>query len=635
MYDWAGRILGGLAALIGLALFVTLLGQLGKVFAWFGGTFWVLMKWLNRLVRSPRLTLLEGVERSALFAIVAFPLVWLYEKLRLRPKLKKFGRQQAHGTRNQVELDDRTQAGPPPWNEAPSLAALTLPPRPVHAVPAPLAELVRLWEAGFDIQPLFDLPSSETFIMSFYVYPQLWEAESPAVLVEAAKPLNDRPRWRLALRSGKDVLCVEIDEAELLAWWRLALGEIGLADWVGLYELIRNYCAQSPHDYPRWLYTRNQASTHWRQGLSEWLAAYHEAVLHATSWGNSVSQVALWQEELAALYRPLPKPDRDWATNELRVQTDWAANLDHQREHTQPIRLIDLLQTDHGVSALLDRLHEKSMWYGYKEVLDCLPEWVWTLHGDRPVCLPLQPVLSEVDGSESRQVHFPDVWRCDGHRFPDEAPPLFQGEPLIVANAEGLRGLVGRDGRFILPCRYAYLVNASGDGGCFEVAETLTQDRRGELLCDLIACDGKRINPAGIKALAGTCQQTGCVVTMEDERKPLRFDWMDIAGAVRNGEATLSPNGLRWAAVGNVSEGLRLVRCPDSGLWGYLNASGTLTISPRFRAASWFKNGLASAGLEEGRLGLIQQDGTWRIAPDWAFIAQEDDGSFLVRNCAG
>ena len=44
-----------------------------------------------------------------------------------------------------------------------------------------------------------------------------------------------------------------------------------------------------------------------------------------------------------------------------------------------------------------------------------------------------------------------------------------------------------------------------------------------------------------------------------------------------------------------MSDGRRLDRCPDSGLWGYLDEVGAVAIPPAFHLASWFDKGLAKA----------------------------------------
>ena len=169
LVDWTLRILGGLAALVGLALFVTLLGNLGKVFAWLGNAAWRLTKWLSRLVRSPWQALLEAVDHSALFAFAIFPFTWLLEKLWLQPRLKWLDCAQNSGR----QVGDQAQSAdfptPPQGSE---YRDIFTPATTAPHIPAPLVELARLWKTGFDIQPLFNLPNSETFILSYYVYPQ-------------------------------------------------------------------------------------------------------------------------------------------------------------------------------------------------------------------------------------------------------------------------------------------------------------------------------------------------------------------------------------------------------------------------------------------------------------------------------
>jgi hypothetical protein len=630
LLDWILRILGGLAALVGLALFVALLGNLGKVFAWLGNVAWRLINWLSRLVRSPRQALLEAVDHSALFAFALFPFIWLLEKLWLQPRLKRLARR-----RNPEQPADWPNL--PPWNEAPvpTIPATTSPP-----VPAPLVELVRLWETGFDIQPLFNLPSCETFILSYYVYPQLWEADVPSILVEATKPRGDLPRWRLALPSGKDVLCVEIDEAEFLAWWRQTLfnekGEMDLAGWQRASELAIGWC--DAHGYPNWRYAPDPPSPEdqqrWREGLIAELAAYHDAVLYARTWDWGAPRVALWREEIVARYGPLHAPERDWKTNELRpVQSGWAGDFALWLEKSQPIRLIDLLQAENGTEGLVHRMHRKSMPpYSREELVQAAPpRWVLAEDSSDSVCLLLESI-PDGQGGETTKVHFPKAW-TESPDWPNKGPFNSFRDRYIVASEFGLSGVIDPEGRFTVPCQYAYLYENSGSRGkCFEAATSLAADIRGEILCDLIDGDGRRIHPPGLKVLAGTLARDGCVVTTEDENKPLRLDWMDATGVVRNGEAILGPDELRWAAVGNMSNGRRLVRCPDSGLWGFLQKTGAVAIPPAFSHASWFDNGLAKVGNEPGKVGLIEPDGAWRIQPVWTDIWPESKQCYVVKN---
>jgi hypothetical protein len=638
LIDWAGRILGGLAALVGLGLLVVLLGNLGKVFGWLGRTLWSFARWLVRLVRSPRLTLLEGVEQSTLFALVLFPFIWLYGKIRL------------WSGRKAVELPDSTAPTsdtasawpePPPWNEAPSLADSSTPLLPQRPVPAPLAELVRLWEHGFDLQPLRDLPDSETFILSYYAYPQLWEPDAPSILVEATTPYNDQ-RWRLVMPSGKDVLCIEIDEAEFLAWWRQTRfddhGEMDLMGWLRVSELTMEYC--EAHRYPIWRFVHEHPTPEdkqrWREGLIDALAAYHDAVLYARHYDWSAATVFLWREEIVARHWPLHAPDRDWQTQHLRpAQSGWAADAKIWLEHSQPVRLIDLLQTDQGADGLVSRMERKSMPpYRAEELADVRPSrYVWLRNPDDTMCLVLEPAVTGQE-DETVRVRFPRAWTANPD-WPNLGPFSSLRDRFIVTNADGLSGLIDLQGRFTVPCRYAYLDEGRGSGGSFEIAEALEPDSRGEKLCDLIDGDGRRINPSGLKVLAGTLRHDGCVVTTDDDSQPLRLDWMDNTGVVRKGDVSLRPDELRWSAISPLAGDRRLVRCPDSGLWGYQDKTGAVASPPAFHETYGFGDGLAKVGMEPDKLGLIGLDGTWRIPPVWKNIWPESRQCYVVENEQG
>ena len=636
LLDWTLRILGGLAALVGLALFVTLLGNLGKGFAWLGNAAWRLAKWLSRLVRSPRQALLEAVDHSALFAFALFPLTWLFEKLWLQPRLKRLAREQNLSRQVGDQAQSADLPAPTQRNE---YRDIFTPATTAPHIPAPLVELVRLWKTGFDIQPLFKLPSSEMFILSYYVYPQLWEADVPSILVEATQSRGDLPRWRLAMPSGKDVLCVEIDEAEFLAWWRQTFfnekNEMDLAGWQRVSELTIGWC--EAHGYPNWRYMPDPPSLEdqqrWREGLVAELAAYHDAVLYARTWDSSVPRVALWREEIVARYGPLHAPERDWKTNKLRpVQSGWAGDFALWLEKSQPMRLIDLLLVENGTEGLVNRMNRKSMPpYRRDELVQAVPpRWVLAEDSSDSVCLLLVSIPDD-RGGETMKVRFPGAW-TESPDWPNHGPFISLRDRYIVTNENGLSGLIDLDGRFTVPCQYAYLHQGQANGACFEAATTLKADNRGEMLCDLIDGDGRRINPPGLKVLAGMLRRDGCVVTPEDDTQPLRLDWMDITGVVRNGETLLTPNELRWSAVGNMSDGLRLARCPDSGLWGFLDKTGAVAIQPAFSHASWFDNGLAKVGIEPGKVGLIERDGTWRIQPVWTDIWPESRQCYVVKN---
>jgi hypothetical protein len=183
-------------------------------------------------------------------------------------------------------------------------------------------------------------------------------------------------------------------------------------------------------------------------------------------------------------------------------------------------------------------------------------------------------------------------------------------------------------------------VNALLSGDCkllvlIEAATTLAADNRGEILCDLIDGDGRRINPPGLKVLACTLRRDGCAVITEDDSQPLRLDWMDTTGVVRNGDALLTPNKLRWAAVGNMNDDRRLIRCPDNALWGSLDKTGAVAIPPAFQQASRFNDGLAKAGFKPDKLGLIRRDGAWHVPPVWTDIWPESRQCYVAKNKHG
>lgn len=639
LIDWAGRILGGFAALVGLGLFVVLLGNLGKVFGWLGRGLWSCARWLARLVRSPRQALLEAIERSALLALVLFPFVWLYGKMSLWTGRRTVG---LSGSTAPTSDTASVRPGSPRCNEAPGLAAVSTPMAPQRPVPAPLAEWVRFWNHGFDLPALRDLPGSETFILSYYVYPQLWEPDAPPILVDPTRPRDDRPRWRLAMPSGKDVLCIEIDEAEFLAWWRRTLfngkGEMDLPGWLRVSELTIGYC--EAHGYPNWRYMPDppgpEDRQRWRDGLVAELAAYHDALLYARAWDSSAARVALWREEIVARYGPLHAPERNWVTNELRpVQSGWAGDFALWLEQSHPLRLIELLESEGGTEGLVRRLGRKSMPpYTRDELAQAAsPRWVLAEDSSDPVCLLLESI-PDGQGGETLKVRFPKAWTASPD-WPSQGPFPCSRDRCIVTDEMGLRGLIDLEGRFSVPCQYAYLHEGKADGACFEAATTLEPDSRGERLCDLIDGDGRRINPPGLKVLAGTLRREGCVVAPEGDSQALRLDWMDPRGLVRDGDASLGAGELRWAAVGNLSDDRRLVRSPDSGRWGYLDESGAVAIPPTFRQASWFSDGIAKVGTGPGKLGLIGLDGAWRIPPVWADIWPESKQCYVAKNGLG
>lgn len=650
--DWGIRILGGLAALLALGVFVILLGKLGDIFSWLGKTVWGLIRWIGLLLRSPRQTLLASVEHSTLLAFAIFPFTWLYEKLWLRPKLKRLGPRP--GLAKAQVVDRPTDC---------------VPPRPI---PAALADLMRQWQADdFDLQPIADLPGSQVYPLSVFMHEELAGAAPGAYAVEPARPREDgRLRWRVAMWRGpgnndvpegeltalrdlldlgmpsferRHVLGLEFDEAEFFAWWTQhhfnAASEMNLPGWLRVSELTIAYC--EAHRYPIWRFAhenpREEDRRHWREGLIAVLAAYHEAVLYArfmASDTRSSARACLWREEVAGRYRPLSSPSRNWTTFKLtKTPEEWNVIMNGWIKETQPIRLIDLLQTEAGVDALVNRLEPKLMpAYTRKDLAQSgvdWPRWVWADVGTDPVCL-----LLGKDEHETARIRFPSCWTANPS-WGGYGLLHFKHGRLKVTNAEGLSGLIDMDGRFTVPCQHAYLDERLGDGNAYEVADRLVLDSRGEVLCDLIDGDGQRINPPGLKVLASTLHANGCVVTTENSDGPLRLDWMDASGSIRDGVKIVPANGLRWLSVWDASERRRPVQSPENGLWGYLDETGTVAIQPQFKAVGSFRQGIALASNSPDKFGLIDPMGNWLLPPRWANIWPESRQCHVVEDDLG
>lgn len=87
------------------------------------------------------------------------------------------------------------------------------------------------------------------------------------------------------------------------------------------------------------------------------------------------------------------------------------------------------------------------------------------------------------------------------------------------------------------------------------------------------------------------------------------------------------------------SEGLAAVRIgnPEDGKWGYINASGELVILPQFAGASFFCEGMAAVTAGEfldGKQGYINQQGIVVIRPEFELAGGFRNGFAIVRRDA-
>ena len=73
-----------------------------------------------------------------------------------------------------------------------------------------------------------------------------------------------------------------------------------------------------------------------------------------------------------------------------------------------------------------------------------------------------------------------------------------------------------------------------------------------------------------------------------------------------------APAALALEIKGTYTEGM--ATATDGSAWGYVNASGIVSIPLRFEEASDFSLGVARVK-EDGKYGLLRQDGLWLMEP--------------------
>jgi hypothetical protein len=66
------------------------------------------------------------------------------------------------------------------------------------------------------------------------------------------------------------------------------------------------------------------------------------------------------------------------------------------------------------------------------------------------------------------------------------------------------------------------------------------------------------------------------------------------------------------------------------GRWGYIDKSGSLVISNKFRLAGSFVDGAATVTDLNGRMGIIDKKGTYLVDPQYDYIADQSSGLFVA-----
>lgn len=281
-----------------------------------------------------------------------------------------------------------------------------------------------------------------------------------------------------------------------------------------------------------------------------------------------------------------------------------------------PTTVGEVLTDADSLKGLLERL--KSLSPYPPELLPDVPEWLW--------CFERQEHWNLLWDGE--RIVLPPTWLPD---YSWKLGPLghYAGHNHVV-NREGLIGLMNHLGHLVLPCRYTWL-------GWSRESEVHKLVMEAQLPgchpdeSDLISLSGERLNPPGIKLLAGTLNSAGVAIEEGSGEAGLK-GLMSKTGEMLG--------GLCWRRVKDLWGGLAAVQDDATGLWGYIDPAGQLVIPPRFKEAHCFNGERALFCPEEAdeRYGMIDPQGHITIEPVWKnieqlrrhYLVEDDDGLYGV-----
>lgn len=292
-------------------------------------------------------------------------------------------------------------------------------------------------------------------------------------------------------------------------------------------------------------------------------------------------QMCLWTGEATAYRTDRRRPRVTGFSRGSPTDIDFA---------TVAITIGDHLGDDEFLEGLCKRLRCLSDYD--PALLPNFPDWLW-LHRDGKPCNILV-------GEDARVIEPPTknstwMWSMPN---PQQCAPIIDGE--------GCMGLLASDGRLALPCRFAYLSGWSSMAS--EAAEELMPLPGG--LCDLIDLEGRRLNPPGIKALAGSFGgRIGHVVREADGPDGVR-GFIGADGALLG--------DIRWRKVKghDYLYGIAVVQDGSTGLWGHVDEHGKIVAEPQYAEACSFYH-FGPVRNQDGLWGAVDKTGKLVVPMVW------------------
>lgn len=226
----------------------------------------------------------------------------------------------------------------------------------------------------------------------------------------------------------------------------------------------------------------------------------------------------------------------------------------------------------------------------------------------------------------------------------------FQKNRLAVVMIDDKAGIIDRTGKFIVSPAYNYIGEYSdalaiaydGDG-------SVVLDEDGNVLSEKYAFIGSYINNRAVynidlgngQWVSGYLDEKGKPVIKADYyEQAMDFEGDRAVVKLASGNyALIDPSGnvvktFDHRYVGTVSEGMMTYQPIDSEMYGYLDISGNVVISPSFVYAESFEGSNAVVEVSEDyadrKLGLIDKKGRFIIEPQYNELRQLGEGMAAV-----